>query len=165
MKTRMKTRMKTWTDTRQDSGTARTAKGRLPDARDRGSATAELVIVAPIVLVLIAATVVLGRLVLVKQQVVDAARSAAEAAALWPTAPQADEAGVLTASYDLVQDHADCLTSSVSIDTSRLVPGGAVGVTISCVVPSGTGLIPGLPSVTTITVSAWAPIEVYREVG
>lgn len=142
----------------------RTAGRRTP-AADCGSATAELVIVAPIVLVLIAATVVLGRLVLVKQQVVDAARSAAEAAALWPTAPQAAEAGLLSASYDLVQDHADCITSSVTVDTSHLGPGGSVGVTIRCVVPSGTALIPGLAPVTTITASASAPIEVYREVG
>ncbi len=134
-------------------------------ARDAGSATAELVIVAPIILVIMAATVVLGRLVLVKQQVVDAARSAAEAAAVWPTPAQASEAAALSASYDLVQDHADCLTSKVAVNTSQLAPGGSVAVTITCLVPSGTSLIPGLPSAMSISVSASAPVEIYREVG
>jgi Flp pilus assembly protein TadG len=132
---------------------------------DRGSATTELVILAPLLVVLAVAALVLGRLVLYQEQVADAARSAVEAAALWPTAPQADEAALLAASYDLLHDNARCAGSSVSVDTADLQPGGHIGATVRCRVLIGSSLLPGVPGAMTITASATAPIETYREVG
>jgi hypothetical protein len=73
---------------------------------DRGSATTELVILAPVLVLLAVAALVLGRLVLFQEQIADAARSAVEAAAVWPTPRQAEEAALLTASYDIVRDGA-----------------------------------------------------------
>jgi TadE-like protein len=132
---------------------------------EEGSASAELVILAPLLVVLAVAALVLGRLVLYQEQVADAARSAVEAAALWPTAAQADEAALLAASYDLVHDGARCAASSVRVDTTHLQPGGHIGATVRCVVLVGSSLLPGVPGAMTITASASAPIETYREVG
>jgi Flp pilus assembly protein TadG len=132
---------------------------------EQGSATTELVILAPLLVVLAVSALILGRLVLYQEQVADAARSAVEAAALWPTAPQADEAALLTASYDLVHDDARCVRSSVSVETADLQPGGQIHATVTCVVLVGSSLLPGVPGAMTINASASAPIETYREVG
>lgn len=132
---------------------------------ERGSASAELVICAPVLLLLAVVALVIGRLVLEQSQVVDIARSAAEAASIWPTAAQADEAAVLTASYELIHDGLRCIAPVVSVDTGDLVPGGEVRVDITCVVALASVSVPGLPGQVTLHESAVAPIEVYREIG
>jgi hypothetical protein len=132
----------------------------------RGSASAELVICTPVLVLVAVVAFALGRLVLDQSQVVDVARSAAEAASVWPTGPQAREAAELVAAYELIHDRVPCLTRpQVSVDTSDLAPGGAVSVEITCVVALSTVAVPGLPGTVTLHASAVAPVEQYREVG
>ena len=130
---------------------------------EEGSASAELVICAPILVLLAVVALLIGRLVLEQGQIVDVARTAAEAASLWPTGPQAHEAALLTAAYELVHDNLHCIEPVVAVDTSDLVPGGDVRVEITCVVALGSVSFPGLPGYVTLRESAVAPIEVYRE--
>jgi hypothetical protein len=132
--------------------------------RERGSASAELVFVTPVLILMGLVAFVLGRLVLDAGQVVDAARSAAEAAAVWPTVPQAGEAALLTASYEIVGDGLVCKGATVSIDASHFVAGGSVQVRVACPLRLPKS-VPGLPASVTLTGSAAAPIEPYREVG
>jgi hypothetical protein len=132
--------------------------------RETGSASAELVFVTPVLMLIGLVAFVLGRLVLEAGQVVDAARSAAEAAAVWPTVPQAGAAAALTASYEIVRDGLACTRPTVSIDAAHFVAGGSVHVSLACAVllpPS----VPGLPPSVTLTAAAAAPIEPFREVG
>ncbi len=132
---------------------------------ERGSASAELVICAPILMLLSVVALLIGRLVLQQSQVVDVARTAAEAASLWPTGAQAHEAALLTASYELVHDGLHCIRPVIAVDTSDLVPGGEVSVEITCPVALAPASISGLPGSVTLRESAVAPIEVYREIG
>jgi Flp pilus assembly protein TadG len=131
----------------------------------RGSASAELVICTPVLLLLAVVALALGRLVLEQSQVVDVARAAAEAASVWPTPAAADQAATSVASSELAHDGLACGSPVVSVDTSHLQPGGAVGVEITCVVTLASAGVPGLPGSVTLHASATAPIELYREVG
>lgn len=131
----------------------------------RGSASAELVICTPVVILLAVLALAIGRLVQGQSQVVDVARNAAEAASIWPTASGAKGAAALTASYELVHDGLQCVAPQVDVDTSDLVPGGKVSVAITCVVRLSSVAVPGLPGFVTLHAAAVAPVEQYREVG
>lgn len=139
-----------------------TAAARTPS---RGSASAELVICTPLLVLFALVAFAIGRLVLQQSQVVDVARSAAEAASVWPTPPQAGDAALLTASYELLHDDLQCLSPVVSVDAADLVPGGRVSVSVTCTVRLSSAALPGVPGYVTIRASATAPVEQYREVG
>jgi Flp pilus assembly protein TadG len=132
---------------------------------DRGSASAELVICTPVLLLLAVVAMTIGHLVLDHAQVVDVARAAAEAASTWPTAGEATSAAEAAATYEITRDGLPCASPIVSVDTVDLVPGGTVEVAVTCVVRLGAAGVPGLPGSVTIEASAVAPIETYREVG
>jgi hypothetical protein len=130
---------------------------------ERGSASAEIVIIAPILILMTAVALTLGRLAIDRGEVAEAARAAAEAASVWPTAPQANEAAQLAAAYSLVHDGLDCLSPRVVVDAASLAPGGELAVTVSCTVQLESSF--GLPGAVTLVSSAVAPIETYRELG
>jgi Flp pilus assembly protein TadG len=132
---------------------------------ERGSASAELVVCAPILILLAVVALAVGRLVLQQSQVVDVARDAAEAASIWPTGPGAQTAALLTASYELVHDNLQCIDPKIDVDTADLVPGGQVSVQVTCVVELSNDDLPGLPATVTLHASAVAPVEEYRELG
>ena len=132
---------------------------------ERGSASAELVICTPVIVLLAVLGLAVGRLVLQQSQVVDVARAAAEAASVWPSAPQAGYAALLTTSYELVHDDLHCISPVVSVDTADLAPGGHVSVSITCTVRLSSTAVPGLPGSVTLRGSAVAPVEQYRELG
>jgi Flp pilus assembly protein TadG len=148
-------------------GDERRALRRVPGKRvnARGSATAELVICTPVLVLISVLALALGRLVLDQSQVVDVARNAAEAASIWPTAGGAKGAAALTASYELVHDGLHCIAPDVSVDTTDLVPGGEVSVAITCVVQLSSVAVPGVPGFVTLHASAVAPVEQFREAG
>lgn len=131
----------------------------------RGSASAELVICTPVLLLLAVVAMALGRLVLEHSQVVDVARAAAEAASVWPTPAAATAAATSVASEELARDGLPCTSSVVAVGTSHLQPGGEVQVEITCTVRLAAAGVPGLPGSVTLHASAVAPIETYREVG
>lgn len=131
----------------------------------RGSASAELVICTPLLVLLALVALAIGRLVLQQSQVVDVARSAAEAASIWPTPAQAEYAAAVTASYQLVHDDLQCIAPVVSVDTAALQPGGRVSVSITCEVRLSANALPGVPGYVTLHASATAPVEQYREVA
>jgi Flp pilus assembly protein TadG len=131
---------------------------------DRGSASAELVICTPVLLLLAVVAMALGHLVLEQSQVVDVARAAAEAASVWPTPAAATEAARSVVAEELSGDGLHCTSTVVSVNTSLLQPGGSVNVAIACVVTVAAAGAPGLPGSVTLRASAVAPIEIYREV-
>jgi len=132
---------------------------------DRGSLTVELVVLTPVVLVVVLTSLVFGRIVEARQQVVEAARAGAEAAAVLPTVGTAQWVGSINAVINLIGRTHTCAHASITVDTSHFVPGGSVTAHVSCLVLLSDVGVPGLPGSTTVTASATAPLDPYRSVG
>lgn len=80
-------------------------------ARERGAAAVEMVLVAPVLVVLLATVMGAGRVVSTKSAVLDVAREAARAASEAPDASSAMAIG---------QQRADEVAAEFGLDTSRL---------------------------------------------
>lgn len=130
-----------------------------------GSAAVEMVIVAPIFIVFLGVVMLLGRLILVKAYVDDAARASAETAVMSPSAEQATYLGHNAALAALKQENLRCEQLSVLVNTQYFYPGGYVATTVRCgisLVKLSYGLpIPGLAS---IQAKISDPIEEYRTI-
>jgi len=125
----------------------------------------ELVVLAPVVLVVVLTSLVFGRVVEARQQVVEAAPAGAEAAAVLPTVGTAQWVGSINAVIDLIGRTHTCAHPSIWVDTSHFVPGGYVTAHVSCVVALSDLAVPGMPGSTTVSASATAPLDPYRSVG
>lgn len=132
---------------------------------DRGSLTVELVVLTPVVLVVLLASLAFGRIVEARQQVVEAARAGAEAAAVLPTMGTAQWVGSINAAINLIGRTHTCVHPSISVDTSHFAPGGFVTAHVSCLVLLSDIGFPGIPGSTTVAASATAPLDPYRSVG
>lgn len=131
----------------------------------RGSATVELAILAPVLVLLLLFVVMVGRLVLARQEVDAAAADAARAASVAQSARAATQAASDAASRDLSGDGVTCSPFAASVDTSHFVPGGDVTVEVRCTASlSGLSLL-RLPGSQTLVSSSVAPIDLYRSVS
>jgi Flp pilus assembly protein TadG len=132
---------------------------------DRGAATTELVLLAPVVIVALLFIVALGRLASARQDVEAAARDAARAAANARTAPAARSDGEAAAKAALQEGGMHCRHLNVDVPTDDFRAGGIVTATVSCTVDLGdlTGL--RMPTSRTITASFTVPIDRYRGVS
>ena len=131
---------------------------------DRGSASAELVLLAPLLVAFAAVLLLGGRLVVARQQLLDATRTAVEAAVIQPTGSLA-QAAAATAFGQLASDHLACGPYSVTTATGDFRPGGVVSVDLRCGIALAALGIAGLPGSVTVQSAAAAIIEPYREVG
>jgi Flp pilus assembly protein TadG len=122
-----------------------------------GSLTVELVVLTPVLFALGLAALAFGRVSEARQQVVEASRAGAEAAAVLPNTGSAQWGAAATAAVGI--------HSQIDTDTSHFYPGGYVTVTVACQVDLSGVSIPGIPSSTTVTASATAPIDPYRAIG
>jgi Flp pilus assembly protein TadG len=144
---------------------------RRPNAgADEGSAALELVVLAPVLLVLLALIIAAGRTSIAQSSVDAAARDAARQASLALDPQAAQQAGLASAQQALQADGLDCVTESVLVDTGGtdsgfgLAPGtpAQVAATVSCQVPLSDLFLPGLPGVHTMTATFSSPLDVYR---
>ena len=136
---------------------------RHPGRRDeRGSATVELVILTPLLILLLLFVVCLGRLAGARIDVSGAAAQAARAASIARSPAAASSFAQQTATSALASQHITCAHLDVSVDTSDFVPGGSVAVTVSCGVQLSdlTGL--DLPVTETVANRSVEPIDTYR---
>lgn len=134
-------------------------------ADERGSATAELVILTPLLILFLLFVVALGRLAGARIDVDGAAAQAARAASIARSPALATAVAQQTASTALSSQHVTCAHLAVSVDTADFTPGGSVAVTVSCGVDLAdlTGLhLPGSDAVTSHFV---APLDRYRSVN
>jgi Flp pilus assembly protein TadG len=131
---------------------------------DAGTIAVELVVLTPVLFVLALMTLVFGRVSEARQQVVEAARAGAQAAAVLPDAPSAQTGAAQLAVLDLFSRTHTCSGSGVTVDVSRFAPGGSVTVQVTCSVGLSDLSVPGVPGTTTIRASATAPIDPYRSV-
>jgi Flp pilus assembly protein TadG len=132
---------------------------------DRGSLTVELVVLTPVLLVVALVTLVFGRITEARQQVVEASRAGAEAAAILPTVGTAQWVGAINAVINLIGRTHTCAHVSIVTDTSRFVAGGVVTVHVTCTVLLADIAFPGVPGSTVVQASATAPLDPYRSVG
>jgi Flp pilus assembly protein TadG len=135
--------------------------------RDRGSASLEFVVVAPVLLALIALLVLAGRVALAGNSVGQAADEAARSASISRTASAAQGLAEDGARRALAQQDLTCASVVVDVDvTGFAVPIGRpaqVRATVSCVVRLSDLAMPGFPGSRTVTATAVSPLDTYRE--
>ena len=131
----------------------------------RGSLSVELVVLTPVLIFFVLVVLSMGRYELAREQVLGAARAAAQSAALSPSASQAQAAALGAAAPIVRNDLRSCTALQVVTDTSDFVPGGSVRVTVSCRVDYADLLVPGVPGGHAVQAEVTAPIDPYRSVG
>ena len=131
---------------------------------ERASATAEAVILTPLLVVFVCFMVALGRLGLARAEVDGAARDAARAASIVADPAQAPAAAQAAAAATLADRHLTCRPLGVDTDTSAFSPGGAVAVTVRCGVRLS-DLAPLTLGNRTVERRFEAPIDRFRGMG
>ena len=130
--------------------------------RERGSATAELVLITPLLILFVLFIVGLGRLAHARALVGDAAAQAARAATLQYLNPgQATAAAQQTAASALRSAGLACAAETASVQTGSDHPGGTITVTLTCRVDLSTVTAAGFPGSTTLRATATSPIDTY----
>lgn len=140
--------------------------GEAANCNDRGSATLELAIAAPVLLLLIALVIVAGRVAQAHQVVEaaagEAARAATAAGGVASARAQADAA--VAAALDSAG--LACQSTSTQVDTSQwALPVGRparVTATVTCQVRLSDLAMPGLPGSRLVTGSAGSALDTYR---
>lgn len=133
-------------------------------AATTGSATFEALVVAPILVVLLLAGIALGRLLLVRQQLVEAARDGVAAGVVWPTAAEAAGASRAAALDALHAARLRCTTVHIAVGTSNFRPGGSLRVTLRCTLSLG-AMLPALPGSIDLEANATLAVEPYRVIA
>jgi len=136
-------------------------------AGECGSASLELAIIAPALLVLLALVVMGGRFAIASTAITGVAGSAARDASLARTPAAARVVAVSTALATLAAQSVHCQGApSVVVDTSGFsaAPGtpASVSVDVTCVVVVDGLQVPGLPGTRTVQDRAVSPLDPYR---
>jgi Flp pilus assembly protein TadG len=129
---------------------------------DRGSASVELVLVTPVLLVVLLFVVALGRLADARAQVDSAARDAARAASI-ARGPDSARTGALAAAGDrLAEGGVTCRSLDVQVDVDGFRAGGTVMATVTCDVDFGDLTLLGVPGNRAVAATAAEVVDVYR---
>lgn len=136
---------------------------RLRLRHESGSASIELVIMTPVIVMLIGLGLLAGRSATTRQDVISASRDAARAASVRQFPGPAQSDATAAAQTTLAGRNVSCQSLLVDVDTSGLVPGGTVTATVTCEVALNdvTGLL-GLPGSVTITETSTAVVDRFR---
>lgn len=133
---------------------------------ERGSATLELAIITPALLLLLGLIVMAGRVDLAAGTVEHAAASSAREATLARDPASAIAAARNAAAADLTAQGITCASSSVDVDAAGFAAAlgepATVTVTVSCTVALSDLAVPGLPGSRTMTASATSTLDRYR---
>lgn len=132
-------------------------------ARDeRGAAAIELVLMAPVLLMVLLLVVGLGRMADARQQIESVAADSARAASLERNTAQSAAAARAAAERSLGDAGLSCAGLDVNVDISDYQPGGQVQVTVSCTAHLRDVTLSGLPGSKVFTASSTVPIETFR---
>jgi hypothetical protein len=129
-----------------------------------GSLTIELIVLTPVILMFGMLALGLGRYELAREEIVGAARAAAEAASVEPSAAGAQSEALATATPALANQARTCTNVRVVTAINDFAPGGSVQVTVSCQVGFDDLFVPGLPGQATVQAVVSAPIDPFRSV-
>lgn len=127
--------------------------------RDDGSAATELVVLAPLLVLVLLVVVGLGRMADARLRVDDAAHQAARAASLARNPGQARQQAGSAAGAALAAYGPSCSHFAVQSGTGPWTPGGVVRVTVTCSVDLG---ITGMPAHITVKRTAVSVIDLHR---
>lgn len=130
---------------------------------ETGAMAIELVLLAPVLVLLCGIIVMAGDFRSAQNDVSNAAYAAARAASSTSDPAAAQNAGQVAA-QDAIANRGDaCAQMTTSIDTTDFTPGGDVKVTVTCVAAlaqiTGFGIIPGHK---TFSATAVVPIDIHR---
>lgn len=143
-----------------------TTPGDVDISKDRGSSSVELALLVPALMVMLGLLMAGGRLWFDRTTVAEAAQTTARAASLARTAGQAVAAGVSAGRQSLDTAGLHCARPAVSVDTGAFAlpvgRPGAVTSTVSCAVPFGDILLPGMPGSITIVAHGTSALDTYR---
>ncbi|MBS3939869.1 MAG: pilus assembly protein [Actinobacteria bacterium] len=127
--------------------------------------TTEVVLLAPVMLVLLGFVVMTGRIGEVDGAVTNAAQQAARAATLMGAPTAAHATADSTARANLESLGIVCTMLNVVVNTSRFEPGGDVAVEVTCTVDLDDVAFTGLPGDKTVHARAVEVIDTYRGAG
>lgn len=129
---------------------------------DRGAAAAEMVLLAPVVLVMLVFAAGLGRLAHASQQVSSVASDAARAASLERNTAASAAVARRAAARSLDKAGLSCTQMGVNVNVSAYRPGGTVQVSVTCTAALGDVAMAGFPGSKRFQATAVVPIEFYR---
>ncbi|MGB6163288.1 MAG: TadE/TadG family type IV pilus assembly protein [Pseudonocardiaceae bacterium] len=130
---------------------------------DRGSVAAEITVITPfLIMLLVFVAVVIHRGVDARLRMDDAVHQAARAASLQRSAPAAATAARSTANGALSTAGVVCRSVGVDTDTTGLVPGGTITVTLSCTVDLRDALLLGVADHKVLSATASEPVDTWR---
>jgi len=129
---------------------------------ERGSVVLEVVLLAPVLILILAAVIGGARVTLAHQRVDSAAAQAARAAST-ATSPATAAALARSTARAAAGSGLDCTSMKVAVDVSSFHPGGMVTVQVSCSADLGSG-VPGLSGHRTISGSRSEIIDTYGQV-
>lgn len=133
--------------------------------REGGNAALELVILAPVIVLLIGMVIAAGRVAIAQGSVDAAARDAARQASIARSPDEARAAGIASARAELAGDGLNC-TPRVSVDTSQFgTPLGqpaSVSATVFCRVSLSGLVLPGLPGSLPLSFTFRSPLDPFR---
>lgn len=136
--------------------------GRRRGRGESGSASVELVLLTPVLLVLLLFVVAGGRLVSTRGQVDAAARDAARAGTLARSPGDARRDALAAAKTRLDTGRAGCRTLTVDVDTSAFREGGRVATTVTCAVDLGDLTLLGIPGTRMVRAVAVEPVDTFK---
>ena len=123
------------------------------------------VLLTPLFVVLLLFVVLCARTASAKIDVNAAAASAARAASLAASPAAARAEATAAAVQALAGQAVSCTGLAVSVDTTGFRRGGSVSVTLACTVRLSDLGLPGVSVTRTVTGSARAPVDVFRQVS
>ena len=132
---------------------------------EEGSAIAELVIVAPVLLIVIVLMIALGRVDSAQGDVESAARAGVQAAVVGADPSDAEAQATTAAQASLAGAGLTCTAPQITVDTSNFVAGGWVSVTVTCVTSLADVSVPGMPGEKTLSATSTAHIDPFRAVA
>lgn len=136
-------------------------------AREEGTMTVEMAILAVVFVLLLSTIIGLGRVGLARNSIDQVAHDAARIASIARTGQVASADARAAAQDTLTQQGLTCAPLGVDVDASAFAsPAGTPGqvdVTITCTVPLADLLLPFAPGALTLTATASRAIDTYRE--
>jgi Flp pilus assembly protein TadG len=137
----------------------------LAGRRERGNAALELIILAPVIILMICMMIAAGRLAIAHGSVSAAARDAARQASIERSPQAAQAAAFSSAASTLAAENLNC-TPSISLNTSQFArPVGqpaVVSATVRCRVSLSDLILPGLPGSVMLHATFTSPLDPYR---
>jgi len=135
---------------------------------ERGGAAVEIVVVAPLLILMLFFVVGLGRLGTAREAVDGAARDGAREASIARDTNDAITTAQQVATDTLAEKKVSCSNPNVDVQFApkpgQLTAGGTVKVVVDCTVQNGDVAFPGMPGTKTMRGESTAVVDTYRGV-